>query len=87
MSSGFALEDIKKAVRKATGTGEEKLDKLLDDVVARNQRYYTEIVDLAFAFICDTVFNWVPVLVIGYTQPAVGQLPHRWPAISDTIPR
>lgn len=44
---GIDLEDIKKAIRKATSTGEEKLDKLLDDVVARNQRYYTEMVDLA----------------------------------------
>jgi len=44
---GIDLEDIKKAIRKATSTGEEKLDKLLDDVVARNQRYYTDMVDLA----------------------------------------
>ncbi len=44
---GIDLEDIKKAIRKATSTGEEKLDRLLDDVVARNQRYYTEMVDLA----------------------------------------
>lgn len=44
---GIDLEDIKKAIREATGTGTEKLDKLLDDVVSRNQRYYTEMVDLA----------------------------------------
>lgn len=44
---GIDLEDIKKAIDKATSIGEKKLDKLLDDVVARNQRYYTEMVDLA----------------------------------------
>ena len=44
---GIDLEDIKKAIRKTTNAGEKKLDKLLDDVVARNQRYYTEMVDLA----------------------------------------
>lgn len=44
---GIDLEDIKKAIDKATGIGEKKLDKLLDDVVARNQRYYTDMVDLA----------------------------------------
>ena len=44
---GTDLEDIKKAIRKATGTGEKKLNRLLDDVVARNQRYYTEMADLA----------------------------------------
>ena len=44
---GIDLENIKKAIQKATGTGEEKLEKLLDDVVARNQQYYTEVIDLA----------------------------------------
>lgn len=44
---GIDLEDIKKAIRKATSIGEKKLDKLLDDVVARNQQYYTEMIDLA----------------------------------------
>ena len=38
---GIDLEDIKKAIREATEIGAEKLDKLLDDVVARNQQYYT----------------------------------------------
>jgi len=46
-SHGIDLEDIKKAIRETTEIGAEKLDKLLDDVVARNQRYYTEMVDLA----------------------------------------
>ena len=44
---GIDLKDIKKAIRDTTDTGEEKLDKLLDDVVARNQRYYTDMIDLA----------------------------------------
>ena len=44
---GVDLEDIKKAIRKATSIGEKKLDKLLAEVVARNQRYYTDMVDLA----------------------------------------
>lgn len=46
-SHGIDLENIKKAIRETTETGEEKLDKLLDDVVARNQRYYTDMIDLA----------------------------------------
>lgn len=44
---GIDLEDIKKAIRKATSTGADKLDKLLDDVVARNQQYYTGMIALA----------------------------------------
>lgn len=44
---GIDLEEIKKAISKTTNTGADKLDKLLDDVVERNQAYYTEMVDLA----------------------------------------
>lgn len=44
---GIDLEDIKKAISETTNTGADKLDKLLDDVVERNQAYYTEMVDLA----------------------------------------
>lgn len=44
---GIDLDEIKKAISKATDTGADKLDKLLDDVVERNQKYYTEMVDLA----------------------------------------
>lgn len=46
-SHGIPLEDIKKAIRKATGISEKKLKELLDDVVERNQKYYTDIIDLA----------------------------------------
>lgn len=44
---GIDLEEIKKAISEATNTGADKLDKLLDDVVERNQAYYTEMIDLA----------------------------------------
>lgn len=46
-SHGIDLEDIKKAIAKATDTGMDHLEQLLDDVVERNQAYYTEAVDLA----------------------------------------
>ena len=44
---GIDLKDIKKAIRKTTGISEKKLKELLDDVVERNQRYYTDLIDLA----------------------------------------
>lgn len=44
---GIDLEEIKKAISDATDTGADKLGKLLDDVVQRNQVYYTEMIDLA----------------------------------------
>ena len=46
-SHGIGLEEIEQAIRKNTGISEQKLNKLLDDVVERNQRYYTELIDLA----------------------------------------
>ena len=46
-SHGVDLKEIKKAIRKTTGISEQKLNKLLNDVVERNQKYYTELIDLA----------------------------------------
>lgn len=46
-SHGIGLKDVEKAIRKTTGISETKLNKLLDDVVERNQRYYTDLIDLA----------------------------------------
>lgn len=46
---GIDLDEIKKAIAKATNTGADKLDKLLDDVAERNQQYYTSMIDLAHA--------------------------------------
>ena len=44
---GIDLKEIKKAIRKTSGISETKLNKLFDDVVERNQKYYTELIDLA----------------------------------------
>lgn len=44
---GIETKDIKRAIRKTTGISEKKLNELLDDVIARNQKYYTEVIDLA----------------------------------------
>lgn len=44
---GIDLKEIEKAIRKTTGISEQKLKKLLDDVVERNQAYYTEFITLA----------------------------------------
>lgn len=46
-SHGIGLKDIEKAIRKTTGISEKKLRELLDNVVELNQRYYTELIDLA----------------------------------------
>lgn len=46
-SHGIDLKDIKKAIQKATGTGMDELNKVLNDAVERNQQYYSEVIDLA----------------------------------------
>jgi len=46
-SHGIDLDEIKRAISDTTGVSKKKLEQLFDDVVARNQRYYTELIDLA----------------------------------------
>ena len=44
---GIDLKEIEKAIRQTTGISEKKLNELIDDVVERNQKYYTDVIDLA----------------------------------------
>lgn len=46
-SHSIDLKEIEKAIRQTTGISEKKLNELIDDVVDRNQKYYTEVIDLA----------------------------------------
>ena len=46
-SHGIDLKEIERVIRQTTGISKTKLDKLFDDVVKRNQKYYTEVIDLA----------------------------------------
>ena len=46
-SHGIDLSDIEKAIRETTGISQKKLNELLDDVVERNQEYYTELINAA----------------------------------------
>lgn len=54
---GIDLKEIKKAIQKATGISEQKLNKLLDDVVERNQQYYTNVIDLAHITRSETLVS------------------------------
>ena len=40
-------KDVEKAIQKTSGISEKKLNKLFDDVIARNQKYYTDVIDMA----------------------------------------
>lgn len=46
-AQGISPDEIEKAIRQSTNISEKELKALLDDVVARNQEYYTDMIDLA----------------------------------------
>lgn len=46
-SHGIDTKEIEKAIRKTSGISEKKLKELFDDVISRNQKYYTAVIDMA----------------------------------------
>ena len=46
-SHGIDLSEIEKAIQRTANISRKELDKLLDEVVERNQRYYTDLIDTA----------------------------------------
>ena len=63
-SHGIPLEDIKKAIAQTNDISMKKLDKLFDDVVARNQAYYTELIDLAHVTAPETLVDHAAIYAI-----------------------
>lgn len=46
-SNGISQQEIERAIRRTTNISEKKLTELLDDVVERNQKYYSELIGIA----------------------------------------
>ena len=63
-SHGIDLKEIKKAIRETSSISKTKLDKLLGDVVAKNQQYYTDLIDLAHITQPETLVDAVEVSAI-----------------------
>lgn len=63
-SHGIDLKETKKAIRETSGISKTKLDKLLGDVVARNQQYYTDLIDLAHITQPETLVDAAEVAAI-----------------------
>lgn len=63
-SHGIDLKDIEKAIREVTGISQDKLNKLLDNVVERNQAYYTELIDLAHVTQPETIVSALDIELI-----------------------
>lgn len=45
-SHGISQQEIERAIRRTTNISEKKMTELLDDVVERNQKYYSELIDI-----------------------------------------
>ena len=45
-SHGISQQEIERAIRRTTNISEKKLTELLDDVVERNQRYYSDLIEI-----------------------------------------
>lgn len=63
-SHGIDLKEIEKAIRETSGISKTELDKLLGDVVARNQQYYTDMIDLAHITQPETLVDAAEVAAI-----------------------
>ena len=45
-SHGISQQEIERAIRRTTNISQKKLQELLDDVVERNLKYYSELIDI-----------------------------------------
>lgn len=63
-SHGISLEGIEKAIQHTANISRQELDKLLDEVVERNQRYYTDLIDLAGVTKPETMLSAADIAAI-----------------------
>ena len=63
-SHGIDTNEIEKAISKTSGISEKKLKELLSDVIARNQKYYTEVIDMAGLTQPDILVNTATIEAI-----------------------
>lgn len=74
-SHGISLEEIEKAIQRTANISQRDLQKLLDDVVERNQRYYKEVIDLAGVTAPETIVSAADIATImAQAQRGVGNL-------------
>lgn len=60
-SHGISQQEIERAIRRTTNISEKKLTELLDDVVERNQRYYTDLIKITDVTAPQTLVSAVDV--------------------------
>ena len=74
-SHGIDLKEIESAIRRTANISEQRLNRLLEDVVERNQRYYKEVMDLASVTAPETLVSAADIAAImAQAQREVGNL-------------
>ena len=74
-SHGIDLSEIEKAIQRTANISRKELDKLLDEVVERNQRYYTDLIDLAGMTQPETMVSSADInAILSQAQREVGNL-------------
>lgn len=61
-SHGIGLKEIERAIQRTANISEQRLNRLLEDVVERNQRYYKEVIDLAGMTAPETLVSAMDIL-------------------------
>lgn len=56
-SHGIPLEDIEKAIKRATGLKDKELDELFQGVLERNKTYYGDLIDMAGLTVPETLVD------------------------------
>lgn len=84
-SNGISLKEIEKSIQRTSNLSRKQLDKLLDDVVERNQRYYTDLIDLAGLTQPETMVSAADIAAImSQAQREVGNLPRSMGFLVDS---
>lgn len=74
-SHGIDLKDIEKAIQRTANISQRDLQKLLDDVVERNQRYYREVIDIVGVTAPETLVSATDIsAIMAQVQREVGNL-------------
>ena len=74
-SHGISLAEIEKAIQRTSNISKRELDKLLNDVVERNQQYYREVMDLAGVTAPETLVSAADIAAImAQAQREIGNL-------------
>lgn len=74
-SHGINLEEIEKAIQHTANISQRDLQKLLDNVVERNQRYYKEVMDIAGVTAPDALVSHRDIsAIMAQAQREVGNL-------------